>query len=114
GGPAFDSLRHLLYSYGMASHQVHQDADAIGMVWERARREPERHEAVQLAHGCRELTDLLVMAMARCLTLHRALGADRRPLKGLLDRHQGLLAEMHPTHEVWHQVEYGAGAAPGG
>jgi len=109
-GSGFDLLKHFLFNYGMASHLAHQDADAVGMVWERFQREPDRYEAVQVAHGARTISDLLVMAMVRTLVLHKVFQRERKPVRELFDQHNGLLEEMHAAQAEWHEIEYGAGA----
>jgi hypothetical protein len=103
------ALRHLMYGYGMASHQIHQDGDAIGMIWDREQREPERRDAVELAHGCRMLSDLLVMSMLRAVSLSRAVGVDLGSVKDADRAHEAFRSELHAAQSEWHRVEYAPG-----
>ena len=90
----------------MASHLVHQDADGIGIIWDRRNREQERRESLELAHGVREISDLLIMAMLRSLSTFKAHGADTKPVIDLLNSHEEFLSEMETAITTWLDIEY--------
>lgn len=102
----YAAMKSMNYSYGMASHMVHQDADAIGIIWERKQREPERLAAVELAHGARGLSDLLTMAKARSVAIFRLHGKDLESIKELSTSHDNFLSEMETAHQIWFDIEY--------
>ena len=106
------SLRHLIYNYGMASHQIHQDGDAIGIIWDRDQREPERRNAIEVAHGCRMFWDLLSMSMMRTVALSRAVGENANAIKDLVCSHEGFFAELNAAQAEWRRIEYGTPQSP--
>jgi hypothetical protein len=61
----FKSLNGSFHGYGISSHIVHQDADAATLMYDRNSREDSRREAMELAHGCRLIADVLVYASYR-------------------------------------------------
>ena len=66
-----EPFKHLFFQYGMGSHILHQDADGIAVLLERTQRSDERREAIEAAHGARQVSDLSVMAFLKYLaTLH--------------------------------------------
>lgn len=102
----YAAMKSMNFSYGMASHMVHQDADAISIIWDRNQREPERLAAVELAHGARGLSDLIAMAMARSIATYRLHGKDIKPVKELSVSHESFLSEMNMAHKIWFDIEY--------
>jgi len=106
--PGIHKFKHLFYSYGTASHTVHQDSEGVGMLWERNQRSRERREAVELAHGAREIGDLSVMAFLRHFASLHLCGLDTKAALEDYARQN----EMHKEHAAadayWHQVEYGS------
>ncbi len=102
----YQAMKSMNFSYGMASHMVHQDADAISIIWDRNRREPERLASIELAHGARGLSDLISMAMARSIATFRLHGNDIKPVKELFASHESFLSEMNTAHKTWFDIEY--------
>jgi hypothetical protein len=102
----YGALKSMNFSYGMASHLVHQDADAIGIIWDRNQREPERLESIQLAHGARGLSDLVSMAMARTIATFRLHGKDIQPIKELSASHDAFFNDLQTARQVWFNIEY--------
>lgn len=102
----FSALKNMNYSYGMASHMVHQDAVAVSIMWDRNQRSPERYESVQLAHGARGLSDLIVMAMVRAFATYRVHKKDVKPVLDLYASHEKFLEEMHIAYKLWFEIEY--------
>jgi hypothetical protein len=100
-------LAHLAHGYGMSSHLLHKDADAIGMVWERHRREPHRQDAVRLGHSARLVSDVCAFAQLRLFCLLRACG---QPTKGITDIEKryavSLFSELKKASRQFINVEY--------
>jgi hypothetical protein len=97
----YDAMKSMDFSYGMASHLVHQDANAISIIWDRNQREPERLESVQLAHGSRGLHDLITMAMARAVATFRLHGEDVKAVKDVWASHESFRRELDMTYQAW-------------
>jgi Family of unknown function (DUF5677) len=62
----------LMHSYGMASHFVHSDHNALELMEDRSLRSPEDRRLVEAAHAARILTDQTSLAFlcAAALSLH--------------------------------------------
>ncbi len=101
----YDSLMRLYFGYGMGSHLIHQDAEAVGLIWERSQSEPRRREALELAHGARGIRDLLTLAMVRALMIFKINQADPQPVIDLFQSQQRLRNELEKTQEEWWQIE---------
>ncbi len=101
----FDSLMGLYFVYGMGSHLIHQDADAVGLIWERNQREQWRREALELAHGAREISDLLTLAMIQTLMVFKLHQADPAPIAEVFQSHQEFRNELQKVHTQWWQIE---------
>jgi hypothetical protein len=102
----YSGMKNMDFFYGMASHMVHQDADAISIIWDRNRREPERLSAIELAHGARGLSDLIAMAAIRSVATLRLHEKDIKPVKELSVSHQSFLNEMDTAYKIWFDIEY--------
>lgn len=99
-------LRHLFYQYGMGSHISHQDADGVAMICERNNRSDERRNAIELAHGAREVGDLSVMAFLRYIMVLYLTGKDTTPAIDHYNKQHDLHKEMSGAYAYWHTVEY--------
>lgn len=106
GVAGFEMLVGLTYTYGISSHIIHQDGDAIGIIWDRRRREIERRTAIELAHGAREISDLLSMAFFRALVTYKMHNTDTKPVIALYDSYQGLHKELNSAIKEWGRIEY--------
>jgi hypothetical protein len=106
GITGFDGFIGLAFNFGTGSHHVHKDADAVGMIWDREQREPERREALVLAHGQRILSDLSAMAMLRTLMVFKIYQADVKPLRQLDSSYEYLHDEAKNVYKMWHNIEY--------
>ncbi len=104
--PGYKYLAGLMYSYGISSHLIHQDGDSIGLRWDRQQRDPVRKAAVELAHGARELGDLLTMALLRVNAAYRSADIDPSPIFEYQNTFSLLLDEINQAHQIWHEVEY--------
>lgn len=107
GPPGFEAVKSMAFSYGMASHLVHQDADAISIIWDRNQREPDRFESIQEAHAARGISDLIIMAMIRALMTFKVHNEDAKPVNDLFRSHQELLNDIRKSEEEWRAIEYG-------
>lgn len=104
---------HLAHGYGMSSHLLHKDADGVGMVWERYRREPEQQVAVKLAHAGRVVYDVCSFASLRLWALLRACGQPTDEVARIEDRYaEPLFAELTNAGHRFTKVEYGHDATP--
>jgi hypothetical protein len=107
GLPELRYSLHLFYNYGMSSHVLHQDADGVGMIWERNTRNDDRKNAVELAHASRILCDMMVMNMMRhAMSLRLADSENGIPLS-IYSKYKDLNAELHEKAVKWGQIEYG-------
>ena len=110
GIPELRNSLHLFYNYGMASHLLHQDADGVGMIWERNNRSDDRKDAVELAHASRIMSDLMMMNLMRhAMALRFAENQDGPPLS-IYAKYRDLVAELHENAVRWGQIEYGTDA----
>jgi len=108
--PAAKYLIAMLHSYRLSSHLVHQDSDGVFMMWERDQRNPSRKEALEIAHGLRELSDIFHLAMLRTLTAYQMTGIDPGPILAMKEKYSILLSRVGEAYKIWHRIEYGAGA----
>lgn len=67
--PFMDKISALAYGYGLSSHFVHADFEALGLIWDRLNREDEERHLVQNAHKSRFLGDTMTMALVRAWIL---------------------------------------------
>jgi len=103
------SLLGMNYSYKLGSHMVHQDADAIKIVWEREQRSPVRNNALVLSHAARELSDLFHLSWFRVLAAYGAKEIPREPVYSAMEKYQEWLSSLSAAYDFWQQVEYGEG-----
>jgi hypothetical protein len=97
----------LAYSYGMQSHIIHQDGDGVGMIWERNRREVERRDAIELAHGGRVISDLCHFGLIRAHEILTACQANTKPVQDIADGYGKLFNSIHEADAQWRRIEYG-------
>lgn len=102
----YRAMKSMNFSYGMASHLVHQDADAISIIWDRYQRENERFEAIQIAHGARGLRDLITMASLRAFAVFRLHEEDIKAVQDVSLSYNSFLEEMDSAYQNWFNVEY--------
>ena len=105
-GTQFQDLVAMMYSYGMGSHAVHQDGDAILMMWEREQRGEERARAVELAHGARGISDVMTFAYLRARAAYVAAALDPTPVQEVAERWKPLTRELHQAYASFQEVEY--------
>jgi hypothetical protein len=106
GEPALGQLVGLAHGYGMSSHLLHKDADGIGMVWERCRRESDRLDAVRLAHAARIVSDVCSFAKLRLHALLRACGARVDVLLTIEKRYEALAGGLKQANDDFTRTEY--------
>jgi hypothetical protein len=108
--PAAKHLLIMLHSYRLSSHLVHQDGDGVLMIRERDQRSPSRREALEIAHGLRELSDIFHLAMLRALAAYQMVGIETDPILGMNEKYSILLSRVRDARKEWHKVEYMAEA----
>jgi hypothetical protein len=104
--PRLEKFKHLFFSYGTASHSVHQDSEGVSMLWERNQRSKERREAVELAHGAREVGDISVMAFIRHFACLHLCGLNTDAALNDYIRQHDLHKERTNAQAYWHDIEY--------
>lgn len=99
---------HLMHGYGMSSHLLHKDADGIGMVWERNRRDTNRQMAAKLGHSARVVSDICTFSKLRLFTLLRAYNMPTQALSKLEEKYaDSLFSELTKANHRFTKVEYG-------
>jgi molecular chaperone DnaK (HSP70) len=91
----------------MGSHLIHQDADGIGMIWERESRNKERRESISMAHAGRELSDICIMAMLRARMTLYLNGENRSALEEMQNKFESIDSKVSEEIKHWHTLEYG-------
>jgi hypothetical protein len=107
--PAAKYLSLMLHDYGLSSHLVHQDGDGVMMIWERDQRSIPRREALELAHGLSELSDIFHLAMFRALAAYHMLDLEKGSVLAMNSKYSVLLSRIDEARVTWHEVEYGEG-----
>lgn len=95
-----------IFGYDMASHIAHQDANCIGLMWDRANREPTRKKTVEKAHAARELHDLIMMAQNRVVITRHMLGMDMEPIITIKRSYENLFLEFKKAQLDFNKIEY--------
>jgi hypothetical protein len=91
----------------MSSHLLHKDADGIGMVWDRFRREPHRQVAAKLGHSARLVSDVCAFAQLRLFSLLRACGQPTQQVISIEHRYvDSLFSELRKAGRQFIDVEY--------
>ena len=83
--PFSDQITAMAYGYGLSSHFVHADSEAIGLIWDRAHREQDEQVAVTMANKGRFVSDLTAMTLLRTWTLVQAGDGDVKRIERLID-----------------------------
>ena len=99
-------LVHMAHAYGMSSHLLHKDADGVGMVWERARRDSHRRIAVTLGHSARVVSDLCQFAKWRLGFLLKACRVDTSCIAAIESKYSVLFDELEKAEKHFHCTEY--------
>lgn len=99
-------FRHLFYGYGQGSHILHQDSDGVNVLWERLERSEDRQKSVEVAHGAREISDLIVMTFLRYLAASHLCRKDTQPAIDFFSGQQELFEEFDKARVRWYAIEY--------
>ena len=97
----------LAYGYGMKSQVVHQDGDGVGLRWERARREDDRRDSIELAHGGRVISDLCHFGFFRAHELFIACKEDPKSVLDIANNYKALFDSISAAANQWRRIEYG-------
>lgn len=110
--PGFEVVVGTIFSFGMTSHLVHKDGDALFLEWDREKRDDDRRQALELAHGARLLSDMIDLQIFRAFSSHRLKQIDRATIQDFEERHASLRSELRAAHLDWAAQEYGQVADP--
>ncbi|OGP12483.1 MAG: hypothetical protein A2052_10085 [Deltaproteobacteria bacterium GWA2_54_12] len=105
-------LSHLAHGYGMSSHLLHKDADGVGMVWERYRRDPHRQLAAKIGHSARVVSDVCTFAKLRLKYLLRLCNSSIEPIREIEKQYEFLSKELAKANSHFTKVEYGPTEIP--
>lgn len=115
GDPWLSHFIHFAHGYGMSSHLVHKDADGVGMVWERYKRDSARQTAAKLGHLARVVSDICAFAQLRLIVLLRACGEDTEKVNEIEGRYQdALFTELSKAGRRFTNIEYADEMKSGG
>jgi hypothetical protein len=99
--PFVDKITALAYGYGLSSHFVHADFEAIGLIWDRINREEKEQELLHNAHKSRFMGDMLTMALARAWILNKNGEGDIEEYKKLAISFNELMKKILALSEPW-------------
>lgn len=105
--PELKGFTGFAYNYSLGSHFVHQDSFAVRLVWDRNHRDDQRKSALELAHGGRECSDILMMARLRAVMTLKLHGESLEPVRKLQVTEEVLSEKLKEAYKLWYQVEYG-------
>lgn len=106
GGSGAKEIVGLGHGYAMSSHLLHKDADGIGMVWERSRRNTERREAVTLGHAARIIHDVCGFSKLRLLIALNACNLKSETFRKLGDKYAALYSSLQDAVDEFNRIEY--------
>ncbi|WP_079914821.1 DUF5677 domain-containing protein [Paenibacillus sp. 32352] len=106
GEPAYDTLVSTYHDYGIGSHLVHMDGDAIGIIWDRNRREHERRISLEIAHGARMISALLTYAAIRADVYYKIYRLDEATIHNLKRKTYVYTQEIEQHYSQWINIEY--------
>ncbi|OMF43535.1 DUF5677 domain-containing protein [Paenibacillus peoriae] len=95
----------MFHGYGIGSHLIHQDADAINYLIDHNQRIPERRIAKELAHGCRQISDIMTFSILR-LYAYKVLFKESVD-DIYLESHIILDQDMEKYHKSFQEIEEG-------
>ncbi|MEN6326004.1 MAG: DUF5677 domain-containing protein [Syntrophomonas sp.] len=102
----FDTLIAAYYGYSLSSHLIHQDGDAIGLIWDRNNRDIPRKQALELAHGARLISDILSLAMLRTGLYLRFYKIGTEAMVILSKAFNDLQSITSQYYDEWIAIEY--------
>ncbi len=101
--PLYGNLNGMFHSYGIGSQLIHQDADAINLLIDHNCRETDRREAKELAHGCRQISDIITFAAMRYFAYSKLYNENIEKL--FLESFDALNNEMEVFHQLFRDIE---------
>ena len=90
----FQLFKHLSYQYGMASHLIHKDGDAVGMIWERSQRSDIERESIKTSQSARIISDLCQCSRWRLYFLFKFHSLDMKSLEELDNKYKNLFDDL--------------------
>ncbi|AIW40950.1 DUF5677 domain-containing protein [Paenibacillus polymyxa] len=101
--PLYSNLNGMFHSYGIGSQLIHQDANAINLLIDHNSRSADRREAKELAHGCRQISDIITFAAMRYFAYSKLYNEDIEKL--FLESFDTLNNEMEVFHQLFRDIE---------
>lgn len=101
--PLYNNIQGLFHSYGIGSQLIHQDADALNVIIDHYKRVTDRREAKELAHGCRQISDILTFAAMRYFAFTKLYNENID--KVFIDSFTELKLEMDDYHKLFRDIE---------
>jgi hypothetical protein len=105
GAPQFSAMLH---GYTMSSALIHKSGEGVALVMERATRESDRRDAIELAHGARLISDVLELASLRAFSLLRLRNIPQDRHLESRACHSTLRSELSEAIANWSRIEYAA------
>lgn len=104
-------LRGLLHNYSLASHIQHADYIGVSIPDDRERRDPNRRNAIHLAHLSRLISDSFSYLIMRLTWSYRFIHEDPAPIQLALSQVDALSQRFGDVYQDWMDIEYGAESA---
>jgi hypothetical protein len=96
------------YWYSISSHILHADAFAVAASWDRfGNRTEAQRLALELAHGARLVSDVLILAYMRLYAISRRRQIPRADVKAWWKQCTNLMDAMGVAHEEFRGAVYG-------
>ncbi|MOA36013.1 hypothetical protein D3C78_1575100 [compost metagenome] len=102
----FETLMSTYHDYSIGSHLIHVDGDAIGVIWDRSRRETERRISKELAHGTRMISAILTYASIRAEIYFKIYNLEQEPLIILENQILSFIYKIERYYSNWLSIEY--------
>jgi hypothetical protein len=103
----YKNMGVLGYDYGIKSHLIHQDGDGVGIKWNRFRRNEERHDAVEISHAGKIISDICNLGLFRTGELMIACNQDPSITIKIYDKYCDLFEDIAQKSQSWYDLEYG-------
>jgi hypothetical protein len=99
--PFAEQITALAYDYGLSSHFVHADFEAIGLIWDRVSRGETEQALLVSAHKSKFMGDMLMMSLVRAWILNQSGNGDKNEYKQLALSSNLLTKKIHALSEPW-------------
>jgi len=99
-----------VHHYGLASHLVHKDSNALIIQRDRNQRSLERVISARTSHAARVITDICNFWELRLIYLVKVHKLDSDFFIELRNKYKTLFEETEKAHTIFHSIEYGTKA----